>query len=226
MRARAASRIASQRLDPLLRVSPIPIRIPVVNGTRSSPASRSVSSRAAGRLSGEPKCGPPRSREPVGDGLEHDPLRGADLAERASSSRVSTPGFACGSRPVSSSTSRAHAGEVLDRRLAAERGELLAGDAVAPLRLVAEREQRLAAAGRGARARDLEHLVRRQVRPLAAARRPRERAVVADVPAELRQRDEDLRRVGDDRARGAGSWPRREAPRGAGRAPGEHTRRR
>ena len=43
------------------RVSPIPIRIPVVNGTRASPASRSVSSRAAGSLSGEPKCGPPRA---------------------------------------------------------------------------------------------------------------------------------------------------------------------
>ena len=50
-----------QRIDALRRVSPMPIRMPVVNGTRASPASRIVSSRAAGTLSGEPKCGPPRS---------------------------------------------------------------------------------------------------------------------------------------------------------------------
>ena len=31
-----------------------------MNGTRASPASRSVARRAAGSLSGEPKCGPPR----------------------------------------------------------------------------------------------------------------------------------------------------------------------
>jgi hypothetical protein len=44
-----------QRLQALgARVSPMPIRMPVVNGTRSSPASRSVSRRASGRLSGEP----------------------------------------------------------------------------------------------------------------------------------------------------------------------------
>ena len=93
----------------------------------------------------------------------------------------------------------AHAGEVLDRRLAAELGELLARGAVAELGLVPEREERLVATGLGSRARDLEHLVGAHVRALAAAGRLREGAVVADVPAELRERDEDLGRVGDQR---------------------------
>src|SRR5581483_3859542 len=88
--------------------------------------------------------------------------------------------------------------EVLERRLATERRELLARDAVAKLRLVPQREQRLAAAGRGAGAGDCEHLFLRHVRPLASLRRARERAVAADVAAELRQRNEDLRRVGDE----------------------------
>ncbi len=78
---------------------------------------------------------------------------------------------------------------------AAERGELLARHAVAQLGLVAEREQRLVAAGRGAGAGDGEHLVGRHERALAAARRLGEGAVVADVAAEGRERDEDLRRV-------------------------------
>ena len=90
--------------------------------------------------------------------------------------------------------------EVLERRRAAELGQLVAGRAVPQLRLVAEREQRLAATRRRAGGRDLDHLVDRQVRALAPARRGGERAVVADVATELRQRDEDLRRVGDEAA--------------------------
>src|SRR5207237_693061 len=72
--------------------------------------------------------------------------------------------------------------------------------AIAALGLVAEGEERLVAAGVGARMRDLEHLVGGQECALAAARRGGERAVVADVAAQLRQRDEDLRRVRDEQA--------------------------
>ena len=50
-----------------------------------------------------------------------------------------------------------HAGEVLDRRRAAERGELRTRDPVAQLRLVAEGEERLRAAGRGTGARGGPH---------------------------------------------------------------------
>ena len=77
---RAARSSASSRSA---RVSPIPIRIPLVNGIRSSPASSIVSSRRAGSLSGEAQCGPPFADEPLGDRLEHDPHRGRDRAQRA-----------------------------------------------------------------------------------------------------------------------------------------------
>ena len=46
----------------------------------------------------------------------------------------------------------------------------------------------------------VEHLVLGQERALPAPRRSGERAVAADVAAQRRQRDEDLRRVGDERA--------------------------
>ena len=36
------------------RVSPMPMRIPVVNGIRSSPPRRRVARRTSGTLSGEP----------------------------------------------------------------------------------------------------------------------------------------------------------------------------
>ena len=54
------------------------------------------------------------------------------------------------------------------------------------------------AAGRRAGARDRQHLVERHEGARAAPRRPGERAVAADVAAEHGQRDEDLRRVGDE----------------------------
>ena len=127
------------------------------------------------------------------------PIEAETGRSSSSSARVITPGFRCGRSPVSSSTSRAQRSRYSSVVSQPSARELLARDLVAQLGLVAEREERLAATGRGAGARDREHLVLGQVRALAAARRPRERAVAADVAAERRQRDEDLRRVGDER---------------------------
>ena len=114
------------------------------------------------RLAGEPQRLEPRGRELVGraevrPAALREPLRDvvssispieAETGRSSSkSAAVSTPGLRCGRSAVSSSTARAAAREVLERRREAERGELLARGAVAELRLVAEREQRLAAAG-------------------------------------------------------------------------------
>ncbi len=109
--------------------------------------------------------------------------------------------------------------EVLEGRRAAELRKLLPSRPVAQLRLVAEREQRFPATGRSARPRDLQHLVDRHVRPLAAPRRRSERAVVADVAAELRQRHEHLRRIGDEPAAPIANAARRaqQVPAGAPR---------
>src|SRR5262249_17429094 len=75
-----------------------------------------------------------------------------------------------------------------------------ARDLVPHLRLVAQRKECLATAGSRAGARDREDLLLGHERTLSALRRPRERAVAADVAAERGQRDEDLRRVGDERS--------------------------
>ena len=48
------ARCASSESIRSARVSPMPIRMPVVNGTLSRPAAAMVASRAAGALSGEP----------------------------------------------------------------------------------------------------------------------------------------------------------------------------
>ena len=87
------------------RVSPIPIRIPLVNGTRRSPASRIVSRRRAGTLSGEAQCGPPfaPSRSAVVSSMI--PIEAETGRSASSSARAMTPGLRCGRRPVSSSTS-------------------------------------------------------------------------------------------------------------------------
>ena len=93
-----------------------------------------------------------------------------------------------------------HARHVVECRFTSECFELLACHPVALLGLVAEGEQRFAAARGGACAREGENLVDRHVRALSAPGRVSERAVVTDVAAELRQRDEDLRRVGHEAA--------------------------
>ncbi len=102
------SRIASRASSRSARVSPIPIRIPLVNGTPASPAAAIVASRTSGRLSGEPKCGPPRAASAGAEPSSISPCETLTARSASTSSRLMTPAFTCGSRPVSSSTSRAH----------------------------------------------------------------------------------------------------------------------
>ncbi len=108
--SRAVRRIAKIESTRSARVSPIPIRMPVVNGTPTRPASSSTRSRTAGSLSGEPKCGPPgsdHSRVAVVSSII--PMLGATGLRRWRSAQPITPGLRCGSRPVSSSTAIAQA---------------------------------------------------------------------------------------------------------------------
>ena len=71
-----SSRIASSDSIRSRRVSPMPIRIPVVNGTAASPASRNVSSRRRA-LVRRAEVRPAARRQPSRRGLEHHPLRRA-----------------------------------------------------------------------------------------------------------------------------------------------------
>src|SRR2546425_3381076 len=82
--------------------------------------------------------------------------------------------------------------EIGQGRPVSEAKKLIGGGSVAQLRLVAEREQCLLAAGRMTRPRDGKRFVERQIRLLALARRMRKRAVMANVAAKLRQRNKNL----------------------------------
>src|SRR6202034_1433183 len=82
--SRATPRIAKIESARSATVSPMPIRMPVVNGTLLRPASSSTRSLTAGSLSGLPKCGPPRRvemRQQAGL-LEHPDRHRPDVGQR------------------------------------------------------------------------------------------------------------------------------------------------
>ncbi len=135
--------------------------------------------------------------EPVGERLQHHPLRRADGPEPLELGLAECPGVGVGEQSGLLEHRPARRLEVVDRRRVAVGGEPLRGDRVAVLRPLAEGEQRLVAPERGAGPGDRQHLVDRQVRVVEARGRLGERAVAAPVPAQHRERDEDLRRVGD-----------------------------
>jgi len=143
---------------------------------------------------------PATLREPFGRRLEHHPHRRGAGPQCAQIAGGEHAGIEVRQQAGALEDGVGGAREVLERRRAAELGELVARRAVPQLGLVAEREERLAAArGRAGRS-DLDHLVDREVGAFAPAGRRGERAVVAHVTAELRQRDEHFRRVGDEAA--------------------------
>ena len=187
-----------QRLDPLLARLADPDQDPGRERHARPAGGLDRLQPPRGQLVGRAEVRPAALREPLRERLEHHALRDAHLAQRPHVLLGHDPGVQVRQQAGLLEHEPGTAGEVLERRLAAELPQLVARDAVAELRLVAEREERLVTAGGRARAGDREHLVLGQVRALAAAGRVRERAVVADVPAELRQRDEDLRREGDE----------------------------
>ena len=138
---------------------------------RGSPAASRVASRRSGVLSGAPWCGPPGSPRRAASVSIIIPCDGLTRARsRASSSCESAPALAWGSSPVSSSTGPAAADEVVDGGARSRgRASHSRGDRVAVLGRLAEREQRLVAAERGARRAIVEHL--RRARGTGASRR-------------------------------------------------------
>ena len=138
-----------------------------------------------------------RLQQAPGRALQHQPLRRAHLPQREQLGARDDAGIGVRQQAggVEDGMRRGH--QVRHRRGMPQRVQLGAGLRIAQLGLVAQREQRLAAARRGAAAGHVDHLVERHVGPLAGARRLGERAVVAHVPAQLRERDEHLARVAD-----------------------------
>ena len=71
--------------------------------------------------------------------------------------------------------------------------ELIVRRLVAEFGLVAERKQGLGASGGLPGARDLQYLLVRQVDVLVGTRRMRKRTIVANIPTEFGERNENLR---------------------------------
>ena len=190
-----------ERVDPLLARLADPDEDPARERDRELAGEADRLEAPRGDLVGRGPVRPALLSEPLRGRLEHDPHRGGDGPQRFQLRARHDPGIEVRQQPRLLEHEPRAALEVLERRLAAERPELLARDLVAQLRLVAEREERFVAAGRRSGARDREHLLLGHERALAAPRRPRERAVAAHVTTERRERDEDLRRVRDERPR-------------------------
>ena len=131
-------------------------------------------------------------RQPLGRRLQHDALRHRHLAQAGEPRLVHHARIEVRQQARLFQHQRCRSLEIFQRRLGAERAQSIAGRRVTQLRLVAQREQRLLAAGGLAPAGDVEHGLGREVVRLGLARRVRERAVVAHVPAQLGQRDEHL----------------------------------
>ena len=99
-----SSRSASSASTRSLRVSPMPIRMPLVYGIASRPARSIASRRTSGSLSGEPKCASPRCDSRALAVSSMMPCEALTSRSASSSSSSRMPGLACGRRPVSRRT--------------------------------------------------------------------------------------------------------------------------
>ncbi len=140
--------------------------------------------------------------EPARGGLEHHPHRGGDRLEAVHLLPRHDAGVEVGQQPGLLEHPDRHRAQVGEGRVVALRVQPLLGLRPAVLGPVAEGEQRLGAAELRSLAGDVEDLVGGEVRRLAVPREVpggrHEGAVVAAVATQPRDRDEHLRRVGDD----------------------------
>ncbi len=138
--------------------------------------------------------------QPLGCTLEHDPLRHRHLSQHVDIRPSHDPGVQMRQEAGLAQHQFRHRGKIGEGRLVAEMRQRLARRGVAQLGLVAQGEERLMAAGARPGTGDRQHLIGVEVSGLAAARRVGEGAIVADVAAQLGQRDEDFARIGDEAA--------------------------
>ena len=109
---RGCAAIASSASTRSARSSPMPTRMPVVNGIASSPAASSVASRRAGCLSGAPRW---HGRSARSDS-SIIPCEALTVRSSASSSRDSAPGVGVRQQSGLLQHQLAHRCQVLDRR--------------------------------------------------------------------------------------------------------------
>ncbi len=145
--------------------------------------------------------------KPLAGRFEHDALAGSDRAQRGDLLARHDAGIGVRQQACLAQHQAAHRRQIFDRGLVTQRRQRIARRLVAQLRLVAQGEQRLGAARRLTGTGDGEDLLRRQVGRLAGPRPLGKGTVVADVAAQVRQRNEDLARVRDQPAVAAIAQP-------------------
>ena len=187
--ARASAASASSEAIRSSSVSPIPTRIPLVNGIRSSPAASIVSSRRAGCLVGEPAWTVSISRSETDSSIS--PCEAVTSRSRARSSRVEDAEVRVRQQPA---LERPLAGpdDVGDEVLVAVGAKALGDLGVHLGPLAGEDEQLLRVAADRLLEALLDLVGRVEVRPMR-----RERAVLAVAAARPRQRERVVAREGD-----------------------------
>ena len=111
--------MASSAASRSARASPMPTRMPVVNGMASRPAASSVARRRSGVLSGEPRW----AAEVGAQRLEHHPLAGGHRAQRGQLVRVEGAGVGVGEQAGLVEHEPAHGGQVVDGGVVAVLGQ-------------------------------------------------------------------------------------------------------
>ena len=134
--------MASRAVTRSARSSPIPTRIPVVNGM-PQPAGRLEGGQPAG---GRLVRSAPVGGQVVAQGLDHHALAGADRPQLGQLLGEQGAGVGVGQQPGLVEHQPAHGRQIVDGRAVTLGGQPVAGDRVALLRALAQGEQRLVAA--------------------------------------------------------------------------------
>src|ERR1700687_2654768 len=138
----------------------------------------------------------------LGGAFEHQPLRNRHFAKLGNIRSIENAGIDVRKQSGLFEDCARSFCKIGERRGMTELGKVLARDTISELGFIAECEQRLLAACGGSGARNVEHLLQRQIRALPFARTMSERAVMTHVPATLRQWNEHLARIRHDGAVG------------------------
>ena len=145
-----------------------------------------------GSLIGRAIMNSARFAQPRARGFQHDALAGRYHAQVGHLGPAHDSGIDVRQQSCLPQHERAHPLEIIDGGFVSERVQRLPGGAVPQLRLIAEREERLRAAGHRPGTGDREHLFRGEIGRPSRAWPLGEGAVMADIPAKMGERNENL----------------------------------
>ena len=134
--------------------------------------------------------------KPFTGAFQHDALASGHIAQRQQLCPIHHAGIGMGQQPGFTQHQITHGHQVFDGAGMAHFRQGVARLAPAQFGLIAQRKQRFRATCLGAGTRNRQHFVWRQIRRTSRTGFFGEGAVMADIAAELGQRNEDLARIG------------------------------